>query len=83
MNHIKYEWMQGSWTLSKTSPEWNKTKQTLESTITKLLNTEETLTYEAIVKVMRILIGINQEWCHSILKNSPASLADLISGTDR
>ncbi|KAK6618367.1 hypothetical protein RUM44_002819 [Polyplax serrata] len=50
MNHIKYEWMQGSWTLSKTSPEWNKTKQTLESTITKLLNTEETLTYEAIVK---------------------------------
>lgn len=51
VNHIKYEWMRGGWS-SHTSPKWNETKERLESTISKLLKTEESLTYEAVVKVM-------------------------------
>lgn len=51
VNHIKYEWMKGGWTPSYNSPQYNETKERLESTISKLLKTEESLTYEAVVKV--------------------------------
>ncbi|KAL0267988.1 UNVERIFIED_CONTAM: hypothetical protein PYX00_010093 [Menopon gallinae] len=49
-NHIKYEWLRGGWARSQNSPQWNETKERLDSTILKLLKTEETLTHEAVVK---------------------------------
>lgn len=51
VNHIKYEWMRGGWASSHKSPKFNETKDRLESTISKLLKIDESLTYEAVVKV--------------------------------
>lgn len=51
VNRIKYEWIQGGCTFTKMSTKWNKTKEKIESTIAKLLKSDVTLTYEAVVKV--------------------------------
>lgn len=51
VNRVKYEWLPGRWN-SHVSPQWNETKKTLESTISRLLRTDQSLTSEALVKVI-------------------------------
>jgi hypothetical protein len=47
---IKYDWLPDGWGDSE-QPKWNETREQLGSTIQRLLQSSEALSYEAVVQV--------------------------------